>query len=231
MLAPTRELAQQIHAECAKFGPAAGLSGPSGSTTVVYGGVPLSAQVKELSANKPAVVVATPGRLCDLLTRGDLSLGCANIVVLDEADRMLDMGFEKQIAQVSRREIKRKKRALLLYHKRLHRHLQNHHHRWSTIINTISMLLTDNVDFILFLVHVQVFAALPAERQTLFFTATWPKAVRKLAASYLRPEASGCVKRVFVGASEDAELEANTSITQSFVHATDDEKVRSREET
>jgi predicted aldo/keto reductase-like oxidoreductase len=49
--------------------------------------------------------------------------------------------------------------------------------------------------------------------------------VRKLAASYLKPEASGRVKRVFVGASEDAELEANTSITQSFVHATDDEKV------
>lgn len=45
-------------------------------------------------------MVATPGRLCDLLTRGDLHLGCANIVVLDEGDRMLDMGFEKQIAQV-----------------------------------------------------------------------------------------------------------------------------------
>lgn len=101
MLAPTRELAQQIHAECAKFGPSAGLSGPSGSTTVVYGGVPLSAQVKELSTNQARVVVATPGRLCDLLTRGDLSLGCANIIVLDEADRMLDMGFEKQIAQVT----------------------------------------------------------------------------------------------------------------------------------
>jgi hypothetical protein len=54
VLAPTRELAQQIHAECVKFGPAAGLPGPSGGAVVLYGGVPLGGQVKELAA-KPTV--------------------------------------------------------------------------------------------------------------------------------------------------------------------------------
>ena len=94
-LATTRELAVQINGECDKFGKFAGVT-----STCVYGGAPIGAQQTALSKLKPTVVVATPGRLCDLLTRGNLSLGEAKYVVLDEADRMLDMGFEPQIRRI-----------------------------------------------------------------------------------------------------------------------------------
>lgn len=77
----------------------------------------------------------------------------------------------------------------------------------------------------------QIFAKLPpaaavgaqSSRQTLCFTATWPKAVRKLAASYLRADAT---ITLFIGGGADAELEANRAVSQLFVHATDDEKDR-----
>ena len=160
VLAPTRELAVQIEKECDKFGKFAGVT-----STCVYGGAPISTQQAALKKG-PTIVVATPGRLCDLLDRGDCKLGEAKYVVLDEADRMLDMGFEPQIKQI--------------------------------------------------------FEGLPAQRQTLFFTATWPKNVRKLAASFLRGEEH--VKRVFIGTSADAELEANTAVSQTFIQARDDEK-------
>jgi superfamily II DNA/RNA helicase len=65
-----------------------------------------------------------------------------------------------------------------------------------------------------------VFTGLPAVRQTLLFTATWPETVRKLAASYMREDPVN----IFVGGGVDAELSANTSVEQQFVHATDDEK-------
>jgi len=110
-------------------------------------------------------VVGTPGRLVDIMERGSISLGNAAYVVLDEADRMLDMGFEPQIKKV--------------------------------------------------------FESVPAKRQTLLFSATWPKSVRKLAAAFLR---DGSTTQLFVGAGADAELEANTAVTQTFVWATDDEK-------
>jgi len=163
VLAPTRELAQQINAECDKFGPLF-----STSSTCVFGGAPIGQQQSTLRQQKPTVVVATPGRLCDLLGRESISLGQASYIVLDEADRMLDMGFEPQIKQI--------------------------------------------------------FEAVPAKRQTLFFTATWPKSVRKLATKFLRTPESGQLKQVFVGASADAELEANTAVSQTFVQARDDVK-------
>jgi hypothetical protein len=191
VLAPTRELAVQINAECDKFGGYFGCT-----STCIYGGAPIGAQQSILRQQQPTVVVATCGRLCDLMTRSSLSLGEASYVVLDEADRMLDMGFEPQIKQI--------------------------------------------------------FEALPTKRQTLFFTATWPKvntaaalcqrararmvyllalhrinkcrarcqmqSIRKLAAKFLRPEGKH-MKRVFVGTSADAELEANTAVSQTFIQA------------
>jgi len=99
-LAPTRELAAQIGEQCGEWGPLCGLS-----ACVVYGGVPLGQQKSELASRKPGLLVATPGRLCDLLKQEVVRLGGAcRHVVLDEADRMLDMGFEPQIRRVVERE-------------------------------------------------------------------------------------------------------------------------------
>jgi len=75
-MAPTRELAAQIHAECDKFAAAAGLAA-KGACAVVYGGTPLSAQQRQLEQEQPLVVVATPGRLCDLMGRRSIDLGKA----------------------------------------------------------------------------------------------------------------------------------------------------------
>ena len=121
-----------------------------------------------LRKQRPALVVATPGRLVDLLGQKALSLQTCKHVALDEADRMLDMGFAPQLKIIV--------------------------------------------------------AALPAEaagRQTVMFTATWPKSVRQLAGTMLR---TAKTRQVFIGTSPDAELEANTSVTQVFMHATDDVK-------
>ena len=67
----------------------------------------------------------------------------------------------------------------------------------------------------------QLMKVLPTDRQTLFFTATWPKAVRRMAAKYLR---EGETSEVFIGGAGDGELTANKAVTQSFIEAQDDEK-------
>jgi ATP-dependent RNA helicase RhlE len=96
VLVPTRELAQQVTDELVAIGRPKGLS-----VAAVYGGVPLSAQAKR--ARSAHVVVATPGRLQDLLDRRLLDLGAVRILVLDEADRMLDMGFKPQVDRIVKR--------------------------------------------------------------------------------------------------------------------------------
>ncbi|CAD8168831.1 unnamed protein product [Paramecium octaurelia] len=124
VLAPTRELAQQIQSQYELFT----------RTCCVYGGVFKNLQYSEIlgiketrnNANLPSVIIATPGRLLDFMKDG-LPLNSITQVVLDEADRMLDMGFEEQITQI----------------------LQ----------------------------------AVREDRQTLFFSATWPNEVQRLANS------------------------------------------------
>mmetsp|Transcript_25123 Transcript_25123/g.58851 ORF Transcript_25123/g.58851 Transcript_25123/m.58851 type:complete len:515 (-) Transcript_25123:124-1668(-) len=166
VVSPTRELAIQIHGECVKFGI------PMGITSIcLYGGTSASAQIKEMRNASPQIVVATPGRLCDLLDRKPacLTLKRCHFVVLDEADRMLDMGFEPQLKQIT--------------------------------------------------------AALPVKgsRQTLFFTATWPKAVRKVASKFMRGEQD--TVEIFLGEGiAEGELVANKSVKQTFVEAQDDVK-------
>ena len=96
VLVPTRELAQQVTDELAAVGRPKGLS-----VAAVYGGVPLAAQAKR--ARSAHVVVATPGRLQDLLDRRLLELDAVRILVLDEADRMLDMGFKPQVDRIVKR--------------------------------------------------------------------------------------------------------------------------------
>ncbi len=94
VLAPTRELALQIAVEIERFG-----AGRAFRATTVIGGLSLDAQAKELRHGRTAIV-ATPGRLVDHLERGSASLGQIDLLVLDEADRMLDMGFAPQLRRI-----------------------------------------------------------------------------------------------------------------------------------
>jgi len=94
VLAPTRELASQIFDEARKFAYRSQVK-----PCVVYGGADIAMQMRELGKGCH-LLVATPGRLVDMLDRGKIGLDCIRHVVLDEADRMLDMGFEPQIRRI-----------------------------------------------------------------------------------------------------------------------------------
>lgn len=144
VLAPTRELAVQIQKECSKFGRSSRIR-----NTCVYGGVPRGQQIRDL-ARGAEIVIATPGRLIDMLEAGKTNLRRVTYLVLDEADRMLDMGFEPQIRKI--------------------------------------------VDQI------------RPDRQTLMWSATWPKEVQRLASDYLKN-----VIEVRIGSLE---LSASHNITQ-----------------
>ncbi|KAH1038627.1 hypothetical protein J1N35_040370 [Gossypium stocksii] len=145
VLSPTRELATQIQDEAHKFGKSSRIS-----CTCLYGGAPKGPQLREIERGVD-IVVATPGRLNDILEMKRISLHQVSYLVLDEADRMLDMGFEPQIRKIVKE--------------------------------------------------------VPTRRQTLMFTATWPKEVRKIAADLL-------VNPVQVNIGNIDELVANKSITQ-----------------
>ncbi|TVU23389.1 hypothetical protein EJB05_25752 [Eragrostis curvula] len=145
VLAPTRELASQIQDEAVKFGRSSRVS-----CTCLYGGASKGPQLRELERGAD-IVVATPGRLNDILEMKKISLHQVSLLVLDEADRMLDMGFEPQIRKI--------------------------------------------VDEI------------PPSRQTLMYTATWPKEVTRIAGDLLRDPV-----QVNIGSID--ELVANKSITQ-----------------
>jgi ATP-dependent RNA helicase RhlE len=123
VVVPTRELALQVDETLAAVG------GPFGLRTVVLiGGASMARQVQQLRA-RPRAIIATPGRLLDHLGQGTLSLGNVGIAVLDEADRMLDMGFAPAINRLM--------------------------------------------------------AQVPAERQTMLFSATMPEEITRLATRYL----------------------------------------------
>ena len=94
VLAPTRELAVQIDAAAAPFAAALHLR-----HLCVYGGAPKQAQARALRAGAQ-VLVATPGRLLDLVASKNCTLQAVSMVVLDEADRMLSMGFEPQVREL-----------------------------------------------------------------------------------------------------------------------------------
>jgi superfamily II DNA/RNA helicase len=97
VLLPTRELAVQVHEVLKPLGRALGLH-----VTAVYGGADMERQIKSLRKGSD-VVIATPGRLIDLGDRGEVNVEGLDVLVLDEADRMADMGFMPQVEWVLRR--------------------------------------------------------------------------------------------------------------------------------
>jgi ATP-dependent RNA helicase RhlE len=96
ILAPTREIAQQIQATLDLFAKPRGLR-----SVVLIGGIDMNEDLRALR-DYPEIIVATPGRLCDHLERGTVWLEYLEMVVLDEADRMLSMGFSDQLTRVMR---------------------------------------------------------------------------------------------------------------------------------
>ncbi|PKI36913.1 hypothetical protein CRG98_042693 [Punica granatum] len=144
VLAPTRELAMQIQQEALKFGSHANIR-----STCIYGGAPKGPQIRDLKRGVE-IVIATPGRLIDMLEAQNTNLQRVTYLVLDEADRMLDMGFEPQIRKI------------------------------------IGQIRPD--------------------RQTLYWSATWPREVETLARQFLRN-----AYKVIIGSPD---LKANQSINQ-----------------
>ncbi|GFH09618.1 DEAD-box ATP-dependent RNA helicase, partial [Haematococcus lacustris] len=147
VLAPTRELAVQTKSEADKFGRSSGIR-----NTCLYGGAPKGPQLRDISMGAH-IAIATPGRLNDFLEGGQVRLSNVSYLVLDEADRMLDMGFEPQIQKIVR--------------------------------------------------------TIPRQRQTLFFSATWPREVKQIASQFVTNQ----TVHIFIGGVEE-KLVANKSITQ-----------------
>ncbi|XP_054615868.1 probable ATP-dependent RNA helicase DDX17 isoform X5 [Dunckerocampus dactyliophorus] len=154
VLAPTRELAQQVQQVAYDYGKSSRIK-----STCVYGGAPKGPQIRDLERGVE-ICIATPGRLIDFLEAGKTNLQRCTYLVLDEADRMLDMGFEPQIRKI--------------------------------------------VDQI------------RPDRQTLMWSATWPKEVRQLAEDFLKDYV-----QINVGALE---LSANHNILQIVDVCMDSEK-------
>ncbi|KAG0502422.1 hypothetical protein HPP92_002494 [Vanilla planifolia] len=154
VLAPTRELAVQIQQEATKFGASSKIK-----NTCIYGGVPKGPQVRDLQKGVE-IVIATPGRLIDMLESHHTNLRRVTYLVLDEADRMLDMGFEPQIRKI------------------------------------VSQIRPD--------------------RQTLYWSATWPKEVEQLARQFLYNP-----YKVIIGSTD---LKASHAIRQNVEILTESQK-------
>ena len=109
VLAPTRELAQQIERDAKELGAATGLS-----MMVVYGGAAYKSQRERLSHGTD-LLIGTPGRLLDYYRQGVFTLSAVEVIVIDEADRMYDLGFIRDIRYVMRRLPPRDKRLSMLF--------------------------------------------------------------------------------------------------------------------
>jgi ATP-dependent RNA helicase DDX3X len=118
ILAPTRELAIQIFDESKKFAYRSWIR-----PCVAYGDTPIRDQLRDLERGC-GLLVATPGRLADMIERGYVSLRNIKYLVLDEADRMLDMGFEPQIRRIVEQEDMPKSRQTLMFSATFPRNMQ-----------------------------------------------------------------------------------------------------------
>jgi len=159
VMAPTRELATQIYDEARKF-----CYKSSVKPRVCYGGADISAQIYNIKSGC-SILVGTPGRLNDMIKRGIISLENVHYLVLDEADRMLDMGFKEQIEEI---------------------------------------VLNSGMPG-------------PENRQTMMFSATFPKEIRELAYNFLGDYLFLTVGRI--GAAVE-------SVTQNVIWVEDNEKLQ-----
>tara|TARA_R110001592_G_scaffold54237_3_gene165982 strand:- start:71 stop:1420 length:1350 start_codon:yes stop_codon:yes gene_type:complete len=107
ILTPTRELAKQVFSQLRLF-----TSNTQFKAVLILGGENFNDQVKVLE-KEPQLIVATPGRLADHLTQGHFYLNGLELLILDEADRMLDLGFAKQLSQINKAADHRKRQTLL----------------------------------------------------------------------------------------------------------------------
>jgi ATP-dependent RNA helicase RhlB len=110
VIAPTRELVMQIAEDAKLLGKHTGLR-----VVTLIGGMDYQKQLQQLELQPVDLVVATPGRLIDFMTRQDLFLESVEILVLDEADRMLDMGFIPQVKRIVRSTPPKQNRQTLLF--------------------------------------------------------------------------------------------------------------------
>jgi ATP-dependent RNA helicase RhlE len=112
ILAPTRELALQIHDSAVKL-----MQGLNLDAAVVVGGMSENTQLRSVRRGAQ-IVIATPGRLCDFLDRKLIELGHVGALILDEADRMLDMGFLPALNQILK-QIPRNRQTFLRHHRKI----------------------------------------------------------------------------------------------------------------
>lgn len=110
VIAPTRELVMQIAKDAVDLTKHTNLN-----VQALIGGMDYQSQLKKMQRNVVDIVAATPGRLIDFLSRGDISLGLVDVLVLDEADRMLDMGFIPQVRRIVRATPPKENRQTLLF--------------------------------------------------------------------------------------------------------------------
>jgi ATP-dependent RNA helicase RhlB len=145
VIAPTRELVQQIAEDAQKLTKYTDLN-----VVLLIGGVDYERQLKKVEGNVVDIVVATPGRLLDFSRRGHLQLNMVEALVLDEADRMLDMGFIPQVKQIVARTPGKNNRQTLLFSATFSQDVLSLAHQWTNDPITVEIepdrVATDSVD-------------------------------------------------------------------------------------
>ncbi|MDA8678749.1 ATP-dependent RNA helicase RhlB [Luminiphilus sp.] len=126
IIAPTRELVVQIAEDAEELGRFTGLK-----TVTLIGGADYQKQLSKVNRSPVDLIVATPGRLIDFMERRDLALDRVEILVLDEADRMLDMGFIPQVKRIVRTTPRREDRQTLLFSATFTQDVMNLAQQWT----------------------------------------------------------------------------------------------------
>ena len=145
ILAPTRELVMQIADDARQLGKYTGLT-----TVTLIGGADYAKQLAKVNDRVTDIVVATPGRLIDFIQRGDMYLDRVESLVLDEADRMLDMGFIPQVKRIVRSTPRKEDRQTLLFSATFSQDIMNLAQQWTFDPITVEIeperVATENVD-------------------------------------------------------------------------------------
>ena len=151
VIAPTRELVMQIAADAEELGRYTGLN-----TVTLIGGADYQKQLNKVRSRVTDLVVATPGRLIDFMERRDIFLDRVETLVLDEADRMLDMGFIPQVKRIVRTTPRKEDRQTLLFSATFTQDILNLAQQWTFNPVTVEIeperVATDSVDQRVYLV-------------------------------------------------------------------------------